>query len=155
MSWSSDQASTLCEAATVLLPDLRHGAICWILLHCSLPTIGSHPAGTPVYQSTCLPTYHLTNGGKPVIRILSGDEAVARGAWEAGVAVASAYPGTPSTEILEELARFPNVYAEWATNEKVALDVAIGAAYAGRRALAGFETGRNGRRHQGPVDLVR
>jgi indolepyruvate ferredoxin oxidoreductase alpha subunit len=71
-----------------------------------------------------------------VIRLLSGDEAVARGAWEAGVAVASAYPGTPSTEILEEFARYPNVYAEWATNEKVALDVAIGAAYAGRRALA-------------------
>jgi indolepyruvate ferredoxin oxidoreductase alpha subunit len=71
-----------------------------------------------------------------VIRLLSGDEAVARGAWEAGVVVASAYPGTPSTEILEEFARFPNVYAEWATNEKVALDVAIGAAYAGRRALA-------------------
>jgi indolepyruvate ferredoxin oxidoreductase alpha subunit len=71
-----------------------------------------------------------------VIRLLSGDEAVARGAWEAGAAVASAYPGTPSTEILEEFARFPNVYAEWATNEKVALDVAIGAAYAGRRAFA-------------------
>ena len=68
--------------------------------------------------------------------MLSGDEAVARGAWEAGVAVASAYPGTPSTEILEEFARFPNVYAEWATNEKVAVDVAIGAAYAGKRALA-------------------
>ena len=68
--------------------------------------------------------------------MLSGDEAVARGAWEAGVAVASAYPGTPSTEILEEFARFPNVYAEWATNEKVAVDVAVGAAYAGKRALA-------------------
>jgi len=74
-----------------------------------------------------------------VIRLLSGDEAVARGAWEAGVAVASAYPGTPSTEILEEFARFPNVYAEWATNEKVALDVAIGAAYAGRRAFASMK----------------
>jgi indolepyruvate ferredoxin oxidoreductase alpha subunit len=68
--------------------------------------------------------------------MLSGNEAVARGAWEAGVAVASAYPGTPSTEILEEFARFPNVYAEWATNEKVAVDVAVGAAYAGVRALA-------------------
>ena len=74
-----------------------------------------------------------------MIRLLSGDEAVARGAWEAGVAVASAYPGTPSTEILEEFARFPNVYAEWATNEKVALDVAIGAAYAGRRAFASMK----------------
>jgi indolepyruvate ferredoxin oxidoreductase alpha subunit len=72
-------------------------------------------------------------------RLMSGNEAVARGAWEAGVAVASAYPGTPSTEILEEFARFPNVYAEWAPNEKVALDVAIGAAYAGRRALAAMK----------------
>lgn len=71
--------------------------------------------------------------------LLSGDEAVARGAWEAGVAVASAYPGTPSTEIVEELARFPNVYAEWAPNEKVAVDVAIGAAYAGRRAFAAMK----------------
>jgi indolepyruvate ferredoxin oxidoreductase alpha subunit len=71
-----------------------------------------------------------------MIKMLSGDEAVARGAWEAGVAVASAYPGTPSTEILEELARYPNVYAEWAPNEKVAVDVAIGAAYAGRRSMA-------------------
>lgn len=68
-------------------------------------------------------------------KLLSGNEAIARGAWEYGVAVASAYPGTPSTEIMEEFARFPNVYAEWATNEKVALDVAIGAAYAGRRAM--------------------
>src|SRR5512139_2836026 len=71
-----------------------------------------------------------------MIKMLSGDEAVARGAWEAGVVVASAYPGTPSTEILEELARYPNVYTEWAPNEKVAVDVAIGAAYAGRRGMA-------------------
>jgi indolepyruvate ferredoxin oxidoreductase, alpha subunit len=72
-------------------------------------------------------------------RLLSGNEAVARGAWEAGVAVASAYPGTPSTEILENFARYPNVYAEWAPNEKVALDVAVGAAYAGRRSLAAMK----------------
>jgi indolepyruvate ferredoxin oxidoreductase alpha subunit len=69
-------------------------------------------------------------------QLLSGNEAVARGAWEAGVRVASAYPGTPSTEILESFARFPNVYAEWAPNEKVAVDVAVGAAYAGQRAMA-------------------
>jgi indolepyruvate ferredoxin oxidoreductase, alpha subunit len=74
-----------------------------------------------------------------MIKMLSGDEAVARGAWEAGVAVASAYPGTPSTEILEELAHFPNVYAEWAPNEKVAVDVAIGAAYAGKRGMAAMK----------------
>lgn len=69
-------------------------------------------------------------------RLLSGNEAIARGAWEAGVSVASGYPGTPSTEILEAFAQYPQVYAEWATNEKVALDVAIGAAYAGKRAFA-------------------
>ena len=69
-------------------------------------------------------------------RLLSGNEAVARAAWEAGVRVGSAYPGTPSTEIMETFAQYPDVYAEWAPNEKVALDVAIGAAYAGRRALS-------------------
>ena len=69
-------------------------------------------------------------------RLLSGNEAIARGAWEAGVEVASAYPGTPSTEILEAFAELPGVYAEWAPNEKVAVDVAVGAAYAGRRAMA-------------------
>ncbi|MHB1293822.1 MAG: indolepyruvate ferredoxin oxidoreductase subunit alpha [Anaerolineae bacterium] len=69
-------------------------------------------------------------------RLLSGNEALARGAWEAGVMVAAGYPGTPSTEILENLAPMPGVYAEWCPNEKVALDVAVGAAYAGRRAMA-------------------
>ena len=49
--------------------------------------------------------------------LMSGNEAVARGAWEAGVKVASSYPGTPATEILEAFARYPNVYAEWAPNE--------------------------------------
>ncbi len=72
-------------------------------------------------------------------KLLSGNEAVAHGAWEAGVKVASAYPGTPSTEILEYFARYPNVYAEWAPNEKVAVDVAIGAAYAGQRAFASMK----------------
>ncbi|MBI9047239.1 MAG: indolepyruvate ferredoxin oxidoreductase subunit alpha [Anaerolineaceae bacterium] len=69
-------------------------------------------------------------------RLLSGNEAVAYGAWEAGVSVASGYPGTPSTEILETFAKFPDVYAEWAPNEKVALDVAAGASYSGRRSLS-------------------
>ncbi len=69
-------------------------------------------------------------------RFLSGNEAVAWGAWESGVRLAAAYPGTPSTEILETLAPMPNVYAEWSPNEKVALDVAVGAAYAGSRAMA-------------------
>lgn len=71
--------------------------------------------------------------------ILSGNEAIARGAWEAGVEVAAAYPGTPSTEILENLKLFPEIYAEWSANEKVALDMTIGAAYAGRRAMAAMK----------------
>ena len=59
---------------------------------------------------------------------MTGDEAIARGAYEAGVRHASAYPGTPSTEILENLAAYDDIYAEWAPNEKVAMESAIGAA---------------------------
>ena len=68
--------------------------------------------------------------------IFSGNEALARGAYEAGVKVASAYPGTPSTEIIENLCTYEGVYTEWAPNEKVALEVALGASFAGVRALA-------------------
>lgn len=68
--------------------------------------------------------------------LLSGNEAIALGAYEAGVKVASAYPGTPSTEILENLVDYEGVYCEWAPNEKVALEVAIGASFAGVRALS-------------------
>jgi indolepyruvate ferredoxin oxidoreductase, alpha subunit len=67
---------------------------------------------------------------------LSGNEAIALGAHEAGVKIASGYPGTPSTEIMENLVRYPGVYCEWAPNEKVGLEVAIGASFAGVRALA-------------------
>jgi len=67
---------------------------------------------------------------------LSGNEALALGAKEASVKIASGYPGTPSTEILENLCRYENVYTEWAPNEKVGLEVAIGASFAGVRALA-------------------
>ncbi|MBW2659699.1 MAG: indolepyruvate ferredoxin oxidoreductase subunit alpha [Deltaproteobacteria bacterium] len=67
---------------------------------------------------------------------MSGNEAIARGAYEAGVQVASGYPGTPSTEIMENLCRYDGVYTEWAPNEKVGLEVAIGASFAGVRALA-------------------
>ncbi|HOV80934.1 MAG TPA: indolepyruvate ferredoxin oxidoreductase subunit alpha [Bacillota bacterium] len=71
--------------------------------------------------------------------LLSGNEAIARGAYEHGVAVAAAYPGTPSTEILENFARYPGVYAEWAPNEKVALEVGIGASLAGARVLVAMK----------------
>lgn len=65
-----------------------------------------------------------------------GNEAIARGAYEAGVKLSSAYPGTPSTEISEFLSKYDEVYTEWAPNEKVALEVAAGAAIAGTRSLA-------------------
>ena len=68
--------------------------------------------------------------------LLSGNEAIARGAWEAGAAVGAGYPGTPSTEILESLASLGDVDCEWSPNEKVALEVAVGASLAGGRALA-------------------
>ena len=67
--------------------------------------------------------------------ILSGNEAIARGAHEAGVRVASAYPGTPSTEILENITQYKEIDASWAPNEKVALEVAIGASFGGGRAM--------------------
>ena len=72
-------------------------------------------------------------------KIMTGNEAIAEGAWEAGVHVAAAYPGTPSTEILENLALHKDVYSEWSTNEKVALEVAAGASMAGARALAAMK----------------
>lgn len=68
--------------------------------------------------------------------LMSGNEAIARGVYEAGVKFAAAYPGTPSTEILEEYSKYNDVYAEWAPNEKVAVEVAIGAALGGVSALA-------------------
>jgi indolepyruvate ferredoxin oxidoreductase alpha subunit len=71
--------------------------------------------------------------------LLSGDEAIARGAFEAGIRVATAYPGTPSTEILEALTAYPGVRAQWAPNEKVALEVAVGASLAGARAMASMK----------------
>ncbi len=70
-------------------------------------------------------------------KLLSGNEAIARGAYEAGIQVATGYPGTPSSEILENIAdRYEDeIYSEWSTNEKVAMDVAAGAAYSGKRTI--------------------
>ena len=68
--------------------------------------------------------------------IMLGNEAIARGVYEAGVKVSSAYPGTPSTEISESLAKYEEVYTEWAPNEKVATEVAFGASFSGVRSLA-------------------
>ncbi|WP_411681498.1 indolepyruvate ferredoxin oxidoreductase subunit alpha [Clostridium thailandense] len=72
-------------------------------------------------------------------KLLTGNEAIARGAWEAGVRFASAYPGTPSTEILENVALYKEIYSEWAPNEKVAVEAVIGASIAGARSLAAMK----------------
>ena len=73
-------------------------------------------------------------------QLLSGNEAVARGIYEAGVKVCSAYPGTPSTEILENVAKYKDeIYAEWAPNEKVATEMAYGAAIAGSRSFCAMK----------------
>ncbi len=71
--------------------------------------------------------------------LLSGNEAVARAVWEAGARVATAYPGTPSTEILENVAFYPDIHAQWSVNEKVSLEVAIGASVAGARAFCAMK----------------
>lgn len=68
--------------------------------------------------------------------LLSGNEAIAQGAWEAGATIGVAYPGTPSTETMEVFAKKEGVYAEWCTNEKVAVEVGVGASAAGARVLA-------------------
>jgi indolepyruvate ferredoxin oxidoreductase alpha subunit len=73
-------------------------------------------------------------------KILSGNEAIARGAYESGVKLAAAYPGTPSTEIMETIGReYKEIYSEWSPNEKVALEVVFGASLAGARAMASMK----------------
>ena len=71
--------------------------------------------------------------------LLSGNQAIARGAYEAGCAFAAAYPGTPSTEILETISGYPEVFAEWAPNEKVALEAATGASFCGARSIVAMK----------------
>jgi indolepyruvate ferredoxin oxidoreductase alpha subunit len=68
-------------------------------------------------------------------KLLSGNEGIALGAYEAGVKVVTGYPGTPSTEITETLSKYKDIYTEWSVNEKVALEVAAGAALGGSRTL--------------------
>lgn len=67
--------------------------------------------------------------------LLSGNEAIARGAYEAGIEIVAGYPGTPSSEILENMTQYKEIYSEWSVNEKVAMDTAAGAAYSGRRSM--------------------
>lgn len=71
--------------------------------------------------------------------VLTGNEAIARGAHEFGCRVAAAYPGTPSTEILENVVKYPEIYCEWSTNEKVAVEVAMGGSFAGVRSLSAMK----------------
>lgn len=71
--------------------------------------------------------------------LMSGNEAVARAVWDAGARVASGYPGTPSTEMIETISTYPGIYAEWSVNEKVSLEVAIGASMAGSRSFCAMK----------------
>ena len=71
--------------------------------------------------------------------LMLGNKALARGLYEGGCSIASSYPGTPSTEVTEELAKYDEVYCEWAPNEKVALEVAVGAAFAGKRSFCAMK----------------
>jgi indolepyruvate ferredoxin oxidoreductase, alpha subunit len=96
-------------------------------------------AGGGLIEQTGDPADRIDREGyaeRSVPKLLSGNEAIARGAWEAGVRVGTGYPGTPSTEILESLATLPEVDCEWSPNEKVALEVAVGASLGGARAIA-------------------
>ena len=68
-----------------------------------------------------------------------GNKALARGLYEAGCSVVSSYPGTPSTEVTEEAAKYDEIYCEWAPNEKVAMEVAFGASLAGKRSFCGMK----------------
>lgn len=72
-------------------------------------------------------------------QLMLGNEAIARGAWEAGVTVSTAYPGTPSTEITEHISKYPEINSEWSVNEKVAFEVAMGASIAGARAIVSMK----------------
>lgn len=72
-------------------------------------------------------------------QLMSGDQAIARGAWEAGVMFAASYPGTPATEILESLGHYPEIQAQWSVNEKVAFDQGMGAAIAGVRSFVAMK----------------
>ena len=72
-------------------------------------------------------------------KLMLGNEAIARGAYEAGVKVSAAYPGTPSTEISENIVKYDEIYCEWSPNEKVAMEVAIGASMAGVRSLCSMK----------------
>ena len=72
-------------------------------------------------------------------KIMLGNAAIARGAYEAGVKVSAAYPGTPSTEISENLVNYKEIYSEWSPNEKVACEVAIGASMAGARSMCSMK----------------
>jgi indolepyruvate ferredoxin oxidoreductase alpha subunit len=71
--------------------------------------------------------------------LMSGNEAVARAVWEAGTKVCAGYPGTPATEMLEVLSTYPDIYTEWSVNEKVSLEVAIGASMMGSRAFCAMK----------------
>lgn len=88
-------------------------------------------------KKACLGTFKI--GGDFLKQLLTGNEAIARGLYEAGVTVAAAYPGTPSTEIMENVAKYKEISCRWSPNEKVAVEVAGAASLAGARAFASMK----------------
>ncbi len=94
---------------------------------------------TQVASSAVTHPYQPTEKEEALKQLITGDEAIARGAWEAGVRFAAGYPGTPSTEILENTSTYPEIHSEWAPNEKTALESVIGASIAGARSLAAMK----------------
>ncbi len=82
---------------------------------------------------------HDNTGGIRLKSLMTGNEAIARGAWEAGVRFATAYPGTPSTEILENIAGYDEIHSQWSVNEKTALETALGGSIAGLRTLCAMK----------------
>lgn len=90
------------------------------------------------FTGRILPLFKI-KGGKRMKKLMLGNEAVARGLYEAGVKVASSYPGTPSTEITESAATYDEIRCEWAPNEKVSAEAAAGASFAGARSFCGMK----------------
>ena len=81
----------------------------------------------------------VIGGRQNMKELMLGNKALARGLYEAGCSVVSSYPGTPSTEVTEEIAEYRDIYSEWAPNEKVAMEVAYGAALAGKRSMCAMK----------------
>ena len=108
-------------------------------LFCAALAVPALGTGVVFFQSEDAKVNVVSKVEAGTSQLMSGNEAVARAVWEAGTKVAAAYPGTPATEILEYLSRYPDVHSHWAINEKVSLEVAIGASLTGSRSFCAMK----------------